>query len=116
MNTMDYEDMAAEAASDAMETTYEALIREEIGSMSEETMLAIGELEASLPPEDMPHPWTWHRHLLSILKDEGEDSLLELLDELYRGEAEETVEDNYEPGPCCNDFSCPCGNSNNYPG
>ncbi len=62
-----------------------------------------------------PHPWTYDRHLLEVWI-EDEDALQELLEEEYRDEAEEAYKDSYESGPCCNDFSCPCGNTNNYPG
>jgi FKBP-type peptidyl-prolyl cis-trans isomerase (trigger factor) len=37
--------------------------------------------------------------------------LREELEEEFREEAEESF-----GGPCCNDFHCPCGNSNNFRG
>jgi hypothetical protein len=71
---------------------------------------------AEVAEEDQPHPWTYERALLQIWLDEGEDALQEHLEEELRDEAEEILRDNYEPGPCCYQFSCPCGNGNNYPG
>ena len=53
--------------------------------------------------------------MLAVWLDEGEDALREQLEEEYREEAEEILRDS-DPGPCCNDYHCPCGNSNNYPG
>ncbi len=58
-----------------------------------------------------PHPWTRDRHLI-WLWDEDEDAFGELLNEQFLEEAEEAAEEaaeEYEEGPCCRDFSCPCG-------
>jgi hypothetical protein len=66
-----------------------------------------------------PHPWTEDRHLIALW-NEDEDAFCALLDERFLEEAEEAAEEaaeaEYEEGPCCNDFSCPCGNSNSFRG
>jgi len=59
-----------------------------------------------------PHPWTYERSLLAIWQEDGDDGLQEYLNEEYRDEAEEHVKDSGDAGPCCYQFSCPCGNSN----
>jgi len=67
--------------------------------------------------DDFPHPWTWARHL-AALWFEGEDVLEEYLSDFYSDEIESALDDwRYNnQGPCCNNFDCPCGNSNNYRG
>lgn len=73
--------------------------------------------EVEVTDEAQPHPWTYERHLLQIWLDEGEDALREMLEEEHRDEAEDAARDYaYDNTPCCNDFHCPCGNSNNYRG
>jgi len=64
---------------------------------------------------DNAHPWTRKREWLAVYDEDGEDGLRELLDEHFREDAEAAAEDAYDAGPCCNQFSCPCGNSNNRP-
>jgi hypothetical protein len=67
--------------------------------------------------EDQPHPWTYERALLQVWLDspEADGAVREILEEEYREEAEDILRDS-DRGPCCNDFHCPCGNSNNYRG
>jgi hypothetical protein len=65
---------------------------------------------------DQPHPWTRRRHFLWVWETDGEDGLIEELEEFFRSEAEEGArEEARESGPCCNDYHCPCGNNNNVP-
>lgn len=61
---------------------------------------------------DEPHPWTWERHLVGILRDDeygGEDALRDELEEVFRDEAEDLARDRLQDSePCCNDYHCPC--------
>ena len=68
--------------------------------------------------EEQPRPWTYERALLQVWIDssEADGAVRELLEEEYREEAEDTARDQWDSGPCCNQFSCPCGNSNNFRG
>lgn len=63
---------------------------------------------------DDTQPWTWERYMLWIYVKDGEDGLQEFLADHFREDAEAAIEDAYEPGPCCNQFSCPCGGSYSY--
>lgn len=65
--------------------------------------------------EDQPHPWTYNRHLLQVWLDDSDEELRSMLEDDFREEAEQEAEEE-DPGPCCNEFSCPCGNSNNFSG
>jgi len=110
-------DAAADAADDAWQEEVEPYLTALVDATTAEVWTLADEIHES--GEDQPHPWTWVRYLVSILEDEqdgGEDALQEELEEHYREEAEEEARDNYDPGPCCNDFSCPCGNTNNFRG
>ena len=106
-------------ASDARRDEYEDKLSEKIADavrpMVDEVVEAVYALRAEIDARgaDEPHPWPWTRHLLWIMEeDEDEDALREMLDEHFHDEAEERVRDEDDPGPCCNSFSCPCGNSN----
>ena len=48
----------------------------------------------------------------AALEDIDEDALREELREEFREEAEERAKEDF---PCCNQFSCPCGNKNRVP-
>jgi hypothetical protein len=100
-------DARADAAQDAQQEEVDRYLQPKV----EEVMDRVEQTD-----EDMPHPWTRDRHMLQTWLDEGEDALREGLEEEFREEAEDEARDNYEPGPCCNDFACPCGNSNSYRG
>jgi hypothetical protein len=93
---------------------YEELVQDALVPLVEPVMLAVEATEDF----DGPRPWTWERHLLSLWLDNeiGEDGVRELLQDHFREEAERIVQETEPSGPCCNDFACPCGNTNNYPG
>ena len=110
----DYDDARAEALQDARYDAamdaYEDALKPILDGLVQPVMDRVEETD-----EDQPHPWTRDRVMLAVWLDEGEDALREQLEEEYREEAEETLRDS-DPGPCCNDYHCPCGNSNNNPG
>jgi hypothetical protein len=110
---------AAEARADAAEDAWNEKVQEVLDPMVDEVMQRVDALADHIDEtgQDQPHPWTWDCYLLSIWEDEdqGEDALREELEEHFREEAEEEARD-YMEGPCCNDFHCPCGNSNNFRG
>ena len=115
---MSYEDYtAADARRDEAEDSWNELIADQLRPLVDKTIASCMELRANIDARgfDEPHPWTWYRHLLWCLEDD-EDALREMLDEHYYEEAEEVVKDNYDPGPCCRDYSCPCGNTNSFRG
>ena len=55
-----------------------------------------------------------------VWQEFGDDGLREYLEEDLRETAEEIaqakLQAEYEEGPCCSQFSCPCGNSNSFRG
>lgn len=111
----DYDDVWAteameDARYDAAMDAYEDALRPILNGIVQPIMDRV-----EVTDEEMPHPWTYERHLLSIWLEEGEDALREELEDEHREEAEEILRDQ-DPGPCCNDFHCPCGNSNNFRG
>ena len=71
-----------------------------------------------LGDRDFPHPWTWARHLANIYTEDGDDGLDEYLRDYYEDEIDSAYDDwcQDNEGPCCNNFSCPCGNNNNFRG
>jgi hypothetical protein len=107
-DTMSYDkyDAMADAAADK----WDEAVQPHLDGLVDPIMLAVEETE-----EDQPHPWTYHRHLLQIWLDSDDGELRSLLEDEHREEAEEIAREQ-DPGPCCNQFSCPCGNTNNYPG
>ncbi len=112
----DPDDYGADAAYDAAYDEREALIQEALSPLVDPVMDAVEALAAYIEEHgEQPHPWTRHRHLLSIWLDEDDIALREYLDEHFREEAEEIARDR-DSGPCCYQFSCPCGNSNNFRG
>lgn len=119
MSYYDYDDSdydRYDAAADAAHDAWMELVQPRLAELVDPIMAAV---ECMDEDGDYPHPWTWERYLLSIWLDEegGEDALREELEEHFREEAEELAnEDARESGPCCNDFACPCGNTNNYRG
>jgi len=107
--TMSYD--RYDAMADAAHDSYEGALSPVLDALVQPLMD-----QAEVADEDQPHPWTYERCLLQIWLDEGEDALREHLEEELREEAEDALRDSYDSGPCCNQYSCPCGNSNNYPG
>lgn len=108
----DYDDQdytLADARADAAEEAWNALVQVELDRLVQPIMDRVEETD-----EEMPHPWTYERHLLSIWLEEGDDALREQLEEEHREEAEEAARENNE-GPCCNDWHCPCGNNASPP-
>lgn len=104
---------ASDAAADDYNDAREAAITEQLALL----VVPIAEEIEALDYDreegkwiDNTHPWTRNRYLLWIYDEDGEDGLREFLDEELRDEAEQAAEDAYDPGPCCNQFSCPCGN------
>jgi len=109
---MRYDDYdASDARYDAATDAFEEAVREVLGEIVKPIMKTV-----DLEDDDQPRPWTYRRALMGIWLDEGEDALQEMLEEEYREVAEQIVNDRGPDGPCCNDFHCPCGNSNNYRG
>ena len=109
---------ASDAAADAYDDYLEDAINEKLAPHVDPVMEEIHEMLLTQDEGewiDNAHPYTWERELLAIYVDEGEDGLRELLDDHFREEAEEEAKDDYDSGPCCFQFSCPCGNSNNRP-
>ena len=101
------------------EVVWEEMVLEELDILIAPVMVAIEKIEEGLceDPNYDPQPWTWERYLLFVLdSDDGEDIVREILEEYFLDEAEEAARENANNGPCCNDFHCPCGNNNNYPG
>jgi hypothetical protein len=92
---------------------YEDEVEVELGLLIDPIINRVEEVE-----ENMPHPWTYDRVLLQIWLDSphADLALREFLTDEYWGEAEEIVRDRGPSGPCCNDFACPCGNTNNFRG
>jgi hypothetical protein len=101
---------ASDARYDAAMDAYEDALRPILDGIIQPIMKA-----AELEDDDQPRPWTYHRALMGVWLDDGEDALREMLEEQYRAEAEEQLQ-NSDPGPCCSDFHCPCGNTNSYRG
>jgi len=93
--------------------SYEDDVQAELDLLIDPIMNRVEEVD-----ENMPHPWTYDRALLQIWLDspDADQAAREVLEEEYREQAEEIVQDRGPSGPCCNDFACPCGNTNNYPG
>jgi len=113
----DYDDARADARYDAMadaaDDARETAIQAELDILIQPIMDRVEEID---PDETYPRPLTRDQDMALLWEQEGEDALRELLEEEHREEAEQEAENNYDAGPCCNDFSCPCGNTNNYPG
>jgi hypothetical protein len=109
-----YDDARYDAASDARSE----LVQQFLDPLVEAELEFVYALDEKINGDDFdgydPHPWTWHRHLLGIWEDEengGEDVVREILEEYFEDDAESEAND-YEydnQGPCCSDFSCPCG-------
>lgn len=101
-----------EAESDAAAERFAEYVS---GALEELTEPLVRTIEGMDLDAEYPHPWTYERHLAQVWQDDGDDGLAEYLAEEYREEAEEMVRDRGDGGPCCNQFSCPCGNGNNRP-
>lgn len=108
--TYDRYDAMADAAHDA----YEEALKPILDGLVQPILDRV-----EITDEDQPHPWTYERALLQVWLDdpEADGAVREILEEEYREEAEELLRDQqYYEGPCCNQFSCPCGNTNNFRG
>ena len=102
-------------AADAADDQWAEIVQEYLAELVEPVMVKVRALDqARNAGNDQPHPWTWERHLLAI-EDEDEDALHEELEEHFRDEADDNARNDGAGGPCCNQFSCPCGNTNNVP-
>jgi len=116
---MRYDDYdASDAAADAFDDAREDAIRGELATLVDPIVEDVENLDYDRGEGegiDDAHPWTHDRFLLWIYDEEGEDGLREYLVEQLREDAEAAAEDSYDSGPCCFQFSCPCGNSNNRP-
>ncbi len=106
-----YADALADAYADAAADAYAERLAPYLNALVEPIMAEVEAVE-----EDQPHPWTYHRALLAIWLEEGDDALRDYLTEKHREQAEAEMEDDLREGPCCNDYHCPCGNRNNYRG
>ena len=106
-------DAREEARADAHYDAQHDLIQDELDTLVQPIMDRVEEID---PDENYPRPLTRDQDYAMIWDQEGEDALRELLEEEHREEAEDAARDNYDEGPCCNEFSCPCGNSNNFRG
>ena len=103
-----------DARADVANEKFEALVDDALDKI----VSPIIELVQSMSEDAYyPHPWTYERSLLTVWLEDGDDGLTEHLEEEYREDAEEAVRDQeYDSEPCCSQFSCPCGNSNNFRG
>jgi hypothetical protein len=102
-----------DAMADAAHESYSALVETVLDEIIQPIL---DRIEAT--DEDQPRPWTRDRELLQVWLDspEADGAVREILVEEHYEEAEEILRDSYDQGPCCYQFSCPCGNTNNYPG
>jgi len=112
MSYSDFDYSASDARREAAEDQFEEYVSAELDSLTGPVIRAVWAMDEAAY---YPHPWTYERHLLSIWQEDGDDGLDEYLAEEYREEAEEAVRDRGDEGPCCFQFSCPCGNTNNRP-
>jgi len=105
----DYDDARADALADARYDAamdaYEDALKPILDGLVQPILDRVEVTE-----EDQPHPWTYERALLQVWLDspDADGAVREILEEEYREEAEEILRDS-DPGPCCRDFSCPCG-------
>lgn len=49
---------------------------------------------------EMPHPWTWERHLAQVWADEGEDVARDILEDEHYAQAEEAARAAFFGEPC----------------
>jgi hypothetical protein len=102
---------AADARADAYNDVRDEAIQSELDTLVQPIMDRVEEIEVDA---NSPRPLTRDQDYALVWLTEDDTVLREQLEEEYREEAEDSARDNYDSGPCCNSFYCPCGNSNNY--
>ena len=110
-NTMSYD--IYDAMADEAKDKYDEMVQDQLDQITGPLIREVWSMDENAI---YPHPLAYMPHLLSVWLEDGCDGLSEYLEEEYREEAEEAVRDSAESGPCCYQFSCPCGNSNGYRG